>query len=294
MTGTTPIFNALLLGYGVPALGTAWAAWVYRGTASDLWRAIVEGLALIFVGLLALVEIRHLVHGGDLFAPTIGLVELGLDVTTAFLLSAGAQRVAGRLGSRVIELASIGLSLATCAVAVVGLIGVENPVITGRQVGHIVVGALLFGYGLPAIAAAVTARMARLAGRPWWFVASLAGTAYVLGLVWATMLVRRAFHGEVLIGYESDAEMWAYSAVWLAYGVATLLIGLWLDSKSVRLLSGVVVTLAACKVFLIDLADVGGVWRAFSFIGLGLVLIGIALIYQRFLFAGRREETPGG
>jgi uncharacterized membrane protein len=132
--------------------------------------------------------------------------------------------------------------------------------------------------------------MARHAGRPAWFVATLAGTAYVLGFAWATFLVRRAFQGEVLTGYERDAEMWAYSAVWLAYGVATLVAGLWLASKPVRLLSAVVVTLTAVKVFLLDLSNVGGVWRAFSFIGLGLVLIGIALVYQRFLFAAKK--TP--
>ena len=288
---TTPIFNALLLGYGVPAAGTLFAAWTFRTTAQDLWRAIVEGLALIFVGLLALIEIRHLTHGGDLFAPTIGLVELGLDVTTAFLLSAGAQRVAGRLGSSVVDLASMGLSLVTAAIAVVGLLGAENPVLTGRPVGSLLFGALLFGYGLPTIAAGVAARMARTAGRPWWFVAALAGTAYLLGFAWVTMTVRGAFHGEVLTGSASDAEMWAYSAAWLVYGVATLVVGLVLDSRPVRALSGLVVTGTAAKVFLVDLADVEGVWRAFSFIGLGLVLIGIALVYQRFLFGGRRSDS---
>jgi uncharacterized membrane protein len=49
--------------------------------------------------------------------------------------------------------------------------------------------------------------------------------------------------------------------------------------------------MTAAKVFLVDLADVGGVWRAFSFIGLGLVLIGIALVYQRFLFGGPKKSA---
>lgn len=282
--GTTPIFNALLAGYGVPALGGAYAAWTFRTTADDVWRAIVEGLTLIFVGLLALVEIRHLANGGNLHAHTFGLTELGLDVATAFLLSAGAQKVAGRFGSRLIDVASIGVALTTCAVAVPGLLMPENPVLTGRPVGGLLSGALLFGYALPALSAALAARMARRAGRPRWFVATLAATAYVLGFAWITLLVRHAFHGPVLRGRESDAEMWAYSAVWLAYGVATLGVGLWLSSKPVRLLSGLVISATACKVFLLDLAGVGGVWRAFSFIGLGFVLIGIALVYQRFLF----------
>ena len=41
--------------------------------------------------------------------------------------------------------------------------------------------------------------------------------------------------------------------------------------------------LAVLKVFIIDLSNLEGVMRALSFIGLGLVLIGIGLVYQRFL-----------
>jgi uncharacterized membrane protein len=37
------------------------------------------------------------------------------------------------------------------------------------------------------------------------------------------------------------------------------------------------------------MAGLTGVWRALSFIGLGLVLIGIALLYQRLLF---RKKPP--
>jgi uncharacterized membrane protein len=35
------------------------------------------------------------------------------------------------------------------------------------------------------------------------------------------------------------------------------------------------------------------VWRALSFIGLGLVLIGIGYLYQRLLFAPRPPSVPG-
>ncbi len=41
------------------------------------------------------------------------------------------------------------------------------------------------------------------------------------------------------------------------------------------------------KVFLHDLAGVQGVFRALSFIGLGLVLMGIGWLYQRLLFPPR-------
>ena len=49
--------------------------------------------------------------------------------------------------------------------------------------------------------------------------------------------------------------------------------------------------LTVAKVFLFDLSGLEGVWRALSFIGLGLVLIGIGLVYQRLLFGtGRGGE----
>ena len=73
----------------------------------------------------------------------------------------------------------------------------------------------------------------------------------------------------------------------LAFGVALLVAGVLLQSQPARLASAAVVTLTAAKVFLHDLAGVQGVYRAFSFIGLGLVLMGIGWLYQRLLFPRR-------
>jgi uncharacterized membrane protein len=43
------------------------------------------------------------------------------------------------------------------------------------------------------------------------------------------------------------------------------------------------VLIAVLKVFLIDMSNLEGILRALSFIGLGAVLIGIGLFYQRIL-----------
>ena len=87
----------------------------------------------------------------------------------------------------------------------------------------------------------------------------------------------------------SGAEGYTYSAVWLAFGVLLLLVGIFLRSQPVRMCSAAVVLLTIGKVFLIDMAGLTGVWRAFSFIGLGLVLVGIGYLYQRLLF---RKPPP--
>ncbi len=51
-------------------------------------------------------------------------------------------------------------------------------------------------------------------------------------------------------------------------------------------------SLTVVKVFLLDLAGLEGVLRAFSFLGLGAALIGIGLVYQKLVFARRPDAEP--
>ncbi len=57
--GTTPIFNWLLYGYGVPALAFAFAAWRFGRTRQDAFVPLFEALAVIFVTLTAVMLIHH-------------------------------------------------------------------------------------------------------------------------------------------------------------------------------------------------------------------------------------------
>jgi uncharacterized membrane protein len=111
-------------------------------------------------------------------------------------------------------------------------------------------------------------------------------TAVTLALTYLSFQVALAYHGPRLsTGPVGQAEGYTYSAVWLAFGVLLLLIGIALRSQPVRMCSAAVVMLTVGKVFLLDMAGLTGVWRALSFIGLGLVLVGIGYLYQRLLFA---------
>ena len=78
--GTTPIFNWLLWGYGVPAasfwLGSTWL----RRRGDDVPLRAVESAAILFTVLLAFLEIRHAVNHGDMFDPLPSLTELALQV----------------------------------------------------------------------------------------------------------------------------------------------------------------------------------------------------------------------
>ena len=131
--------------------------------------------------------------------------------------------------------------------------------------------------------------------RPIQYRAVAAATAVVLSLMYLTVEIARLYQGPMLTaGPVSDAQQYTYSAVWLSYGVVLLIVGLLLPSKPARLASGAVIMLTVLKVFLLDMADLTGIWRALSFIGLGLVLMGIGYLYQRLLFAPKAPAVPAG
>jgi uncharacterized membrane protein len=106
--------------------------------------------------------------------------------------------------------------------------------------------------------------------------------------MYLSLEVARSFQGPSLsFRLTSDAEQYTYSVVWLIFGVVLLVIGMLLRSEPARLTSAAVVLLTVGKVFFFDMAALTGAWRALSFIGLGLVLVGIGLLYQRLLFPSR-------
>jgi uncharacterized membrane protein len=77
--------------------------------------------------------------------------------------------------------------------------------------------------------------------------------------------------------------------------VGLLIVGVLLRSQPARIASAAVVLITIGKVFVLDLAVLEGPFRALSFIGLGVVLIGIARLYQRLLFprrAGAAAPAP--
>jgi uncharacterized membrane protein len=119
---------------------------------------------------------------------------------------------------------------------------------------------------------------------------SIAAGALILALSYVTLEIRRLYHGPILTsGATGDAEQYTYSIAWLAFGVILLGIGILFNSQRARLASAVVIALTIVKAFLIDMSTLTGVYRALSFMCLGLVLVAIGWLYQRILF---RRQAP--
>ncbi len=299
----TPFFNQLLAGYGIPALLAIFSAYEMRNWPGIRVKNALQGLASL-MGLLAVaILVRHAMNGGvlDSSTPTLGeqsiytLLVIGLSgiLMTLDLKSPSPFFHYGSMVAGAISMLQV-LSLH---------LGALNPYFSGEGTGSWpFVNLLLIGYLLPGLGYAGLALYAR-DKRPLPYVILLAISGALLGFAWVTLSVRRFWQGDYIAYWKGfqQAETYSYSVAWLTIGVGLLALGSRFDARSLRIASAVIVIVTVAKVFLVDMANLEGVLRALSFIGLGFVLIGIGLFYQKILsskakpvLAAEPEEEPTG
>jgi uncharacterized membrane protein len=284
-----PLFNRLTLGHGLAAILLAAAAWLLRreglARAALAPAAVALGTAVFWL----FAQVRMAFHGGDLVdGGAVGLGETGVYTLLVGSAAVAAHAFRARLAPGFAP--ALAGALNVTALGIVALLGllVANPWLDGDLSGPPLLDSSFTGYLLTGLLFGYLAW--RLRTEPFGgtnrFVAIDRAAAIGLAYVYVVTQVRRAFAG--VEGFVStpirDPEQYAYSAATLAFGVALLAVGFRLASRDVRMASAVFVILAVAKVFLHDMAGLAGLWRAFSFIGLGAVLIGIGLVYQRLLF----------
>jgi len=91
----------------------------------------------------------------------------------------------------------------------------------------------------------------------------------------------------------------AVSVWWGLFGTALIFAGFRWRAEVLRYAGLALLGIATGKALLFDLADVSPAWRVVSVLGLGLLMLGVALAYARIsahiartLLAGVRENTP--
>ncbi|MBJ6124216.1 DUF2339 domain-containing protein [Microvirga splendida] len=279
------LINWLLWGYGVPAVAFLAASRLLERSGRDRIVQLTESLGIVFAAFLVFFEIRHALRAGDPMALTTDLLEVGLIATESLVFAILLTRLDLRRGDPVYRWGSLifkALSLTLCAG---GLLLVENPLLTDDAIlGGPVFNALTLAYLLPSLLAAGLALVERRA-RPRFYSLSSAILSLLLFSAYVGLEIRRLFAGPELALWRgfTQGEQWAYSVALLVTGILLLGLGLIRNNRFARLASAAYLVLAVLKVFIVDLANLEGVMRALSFIALGLVLIGIGLVYQRLL-----------
>ncbi len=281
--GHLPLANGLIASHALPAASFAATAAMFRRRADDRAVALLEvgaaALAAIFVAL----ELRH-GFGTGRMTELFGFNEVAWHVATLSAQAVAYLLLARRTGRPMLAAASKVLG-ATASLGALCLL-IFNPFVTGA---HSPILALAAGYLAPA-GLALFART-RLDNPPWR--RALALYAPAAGFVWIALQVHQLFH-PTRMGFLwrapeiADAELWAWSGAWLAYGIGLMALGIRTANRGPRLAALGVVAIVCAKVFLIDMSGLTGLWRVLSFLGLGLALIGLGAIHRRFVAPTRQ------
>ena len=305
--GLLPGLGWTIYGYGLPCVGFWYAARRFRTHGDAALVRFLEAGALAFGVLLVSLQIRFWT-AGDIGAATYSFTERSLQTVAwlaiaygLYLRSDGSARDTFTWGWRVLG------AVAAAQLVVLQVLGgpLWRPIAVGD---YPVTNLLLLAYGLPALFAALLFRAAssrRSVGDR--RIATIAGIAVlVLIFIEVSLEVRRAFHGSILVsgqvdgayhdaGKTSNAEWYAYSVAWLMYAGVLLALGIRRMSSALRYASLALVMLTTAKLFVFDMSELTGLFRVVSFLGLGLSLIGVGYLYQRFVFPPRTSNpTPAG
>jgi len=285
--GTGPLVNWLLYGYGLPLAAFAVAAGLARrqGTDHARFASLLEAGALAFAFALVTLEVRQLYHPGTPGRGEPSLAEAGALVAAWAVLGIGLLAANRKALLASVEWAGrLLLALAAGTALVVSSL-LLNPLWDHSAVGDSpVFNLLLWSYGLPAVLLGLAVPELRRRGSRKLPVA-LTSAVLILAFLLLTLEVRQAFHGTYLnTGPSSAAEGYSYSAAWILFGTALLVLGVLRQVKALRYAALAVTLLSVLKVFLYDMSNLTDLYRVFSFLGLGVSLLLLAWVYQRFVF----------
>lgn len=291
--GTTLIFNRILFLYAVPTV-LLFGVLIWHGDKIESARfnfitAVALGLIVLLVGL----EIRHGFHPEEMGLRSVTLVETTTYIIALTLLASLWLLVTTPRFAQAFQLAGHGLFLTVTIGAVAFLLFVKNPLMVHESVGQTkLLNKLPYVYAAPALIIAAAGWLQRRK-----FDAQIAAFVQVVALLLAfafvSFEVRQWFQGEFLDGPRPEnSEMYAYSAVWIVFGAVLLAAGIATRSLMLRWASLLVMLVTVFKVFLLDTSQLQDLYRVLSLFGLGVSLMVLAFVYQRFVFSRKADDAP--
>lgn len=289
-----PIVNWPTFQLGLPALFFVAGSYLLRLQKDDRLVRSLEIAAIALIGVMGYYLTRRAFHVDEnvLFVKA-GFVERGVITNILFMYGLACLWIGRNYLREAVTLS--GLVLCGVAVFRIGYFDfiAYNPLWSSQAVGELpILNALLLTYGLPILWTWKATQELAHAGKAQW---NKYGYGFVLLLAFTllSLNVRQLFYGTYLNGHETtSAEIYTYSVVWLLFGIALLFFGTIKKDRMVRVASLVTMILTVGKVFLYDASELEGLFRVFSFFGLGLSLLGLSWFYTRFVF-GNRDLLEG-
>ncbi len=294
---SVPIVDYPTFQLALPAAMFLAAAYILRRAADGVLVRTLEFAAVALIAVWGFYATGHLFHPGEnmLFAKA-SFLERGV-ITNVLFIYGLACLVAGRLFGRIafFQCGALLAAVALFRIVYFDLI-TRNPLWFGGEVaGTSPLDALTVTFALPILWSwLASAEIARQARDGWLLTLAKAGRGLplIFAFAWISLEIRKLYHGAVLNGATTtDAEFYSYSAAWLVFALALLFYGTLKGSQLLRYASLAVILVTVSKVFLLDAGSLTGLYRVFSFLGLGLSLLAISYFYGRFVFGGRSGDA---
>ncbi|SHI02717.1 DUF2339 domain-containing protein [Ferrimonas marina] len=273
--GATPL--ALLLTYlGCFVMALVTLVQLYRQQSDPVLRRSFEA-GVVQLAMLALIAATRYQLYGDLFAAQLSWLESGIYVM-ALLAGAALYRWRGQRDDHrfLVWLSELQLVLGLLLYAAFALL--QNPVQVAQSVGTTPFwNVLLLMYGVPALLLGLLAWQRDDAHRY-----DLVWLAALASGVFVVLEIRHLWHEGLQPGQPIlTGELYSYSALGLLVGIGVMLLAARRGLTKLRRIGTVVLLAVITKIFFWDMADLDGLWRVASFLGLGVSLLGIAYLYNR-------------
>lgn len=281
-----PIVDWPIFQLGVPAALLVGASIYLRKCEDSRIVQVLECSAIALLAVMGYYLMRHAFHvDEDVLFKKAGFVERGVTTNALFVMGLTCLLVGRRYTRNAVSLSGIVLAgTALFRILYFDLLA-YNPLWSGEKVGDaLLVNGMIFPYLLPII---------------WLYRASdelqhlgygkvtiwLKACMLLFAFVWISFTVRHIFQGDNLsVDGLQAAENYAYSVVWLLFGLALVFVGAWKKDRAIHHASLGIILLVVGKAFLYDASELEGLYRVFSFLGLGVSLIGISYFFSRFVY----------
>lgn len=283
---TVPLIEEPLFQLGVPALMFIGTSYFLRLEKDGKHVQCLEVVAVALIAVMGYYLTRKAFHIDEnvLFIKA-NFLERGVVTNILFAYGLACLYV-GRYFHR-IALSWSGIVL--CAIAFFRILYFDlflyNPLWSHEKVmGWPLLNTLLLPFGLPLLWSWLGAtELCHLKKDKW--AQYVRGFMLILIFMLISYNVRFIFHGELLHkGIVTNAEIYSYSVAWLLLGIGLLFGGVIHRDKMLRYASLGIMILTIGKVFLYDASELEGLYRVFSFFGLGLSLLTLSWFYTRFVF----------
>ena len=282
--------DAPLVKLGIPAMLMAMALWVFakHGEIDKKFFNIVFGTFISLALAAAYYLCRYSFHGdyATALSTEAGFIERGVVTAKIGLLGFGLLEACKKWDIAYLKPWALGLLMIAGLRYIYFDCLIHNPYFSHNQfVGDMpLINGITLTYGLGALLWTWAVYHSELRSKKVVYKVF----AFASLFSFATFSVRQYFHGGSLIpGSVEPAELYGYSVAWLLTGVGLLAVGIQRQNKTARMASLAFILLAILKVFLYDAAELEGLYRVFSFFGLGVSLIGLSFFYTRFMFSDK-------